>query len=61
MEGFDALRVAQALGMPSRYLPCIAVALGFSLEGTVKSVRFKPQDVFRRNSYGTPFEGIEQF
>jgi hypothetical protein len=60
MEGFDPQRVAQTLGMPSRYLPCIAVALGYSLEGKVKSVRFKPEDVFRRNSFGTPFEGIDQ-
>jgi nitroreductase len=60
MEGFDASRVRQACDIPARYGVPVIISTGYSmdLDTHPQSPRPKPSEVFRKNSFATPFEGI---
>ncbi|CAM9860003.1 unnamed protein product [Pylaiella littoralis] len=60
MEGFDMRRLRKALRIPVRYSVPIVVCIGYPSEEQrdFKTLRFPPNEVFHREEFGTPLEGI---
>jgi nitroreductase len=57
MEGFDALRVRRALGIPSRYCIPVVIALGYqaaSQEEKLPTERYPFEEVFFSDRFGQP-------
>eukprot|EP00752_Nemacystus_decipiens_P012639 g11194.t1 len=60
MEGFDMRRMRRALRIPLRYSVPIVVCIGYpsEKERDFKTLRFRPEEVFHREEFGVPLEGI---
>lgn len=60
MEGFDMRRLRKQFRIPLRYSIPIVVSIGYASEEKqdAKSLRFAPEEVYHREDFGIPMEGI---